>query len=111
MPLGYLSSRKFSKNVPIEKDSSKTGDLSHRQYRPREDDMACENTPTEFAERVRKGLLHQDCGNTSRDWHALLQQTRHKEHLRIAREIHRTWLRELFQGLLQGFLSASTMQL
>jgi histidine kinase/DNA gyrase B/HSP90-like ATPase len=42
-----------------------------------EDDMAYENTPTEFAERVHKGLSQQDQGKTSRGWHALLQELRH----------------------------------
>ena len=64
--------------------------------------MALENTATAFAERVHKGLLRQDRGKTSRGWRALLQQARHKERLRIARELHDT--------LLQRFLSAS-MQL
>jgi signal transduction histidine kinase len=102
VPLGYLSSRKFSKNVPMQKDSSKTGDLQHRQYRAKEGHMAWENTATGFAEGVHRGLFRQDRGNTSRRWHTLLQQARHKERLRIARELHDT--------LLQGFLSAS-MQL
>jgi signal transduction histidine kinase len=69
---------------------------------PREDDMTRENTLTEFAERVHRGVLRQDRGNTSRRWRALLQQAVHKERLCIARELHDT--------LLQGFLSAS-MQL
>ena len=64
--------------------------------------MALESTPTAFAERVHKGLLRQDRGKTGRGWRAFLQQVRHKERLRIARELHDT--------LLQGFLSAS-MQL
>jgi signal transduction histidine kinase len=102
VPLGYLSSQKFSKNVPIQKKSFKTGVLPHWQYRPKEGDMTWENAPTEFAERVHKGLLRQDRGKTSRSWRALLQQACLKERLRIARELHDT--------LLQGFLSAS-MQL
>ena len=57
--------RKFSKNVPSQKDSFKTGVLPHRQYRPTED-ITLENTPTAFAERVHKGLLRQDRGKTSR---------------------------------------------
>jgi signal transduction histidine kinase len=68
--------------------------------------MACENTPTEFAEGVPKGLLHRDRG-TSRGWHALLQQTRHREHLRVAWELRHTLLPGSLQGLLQGLLSAS----
>jgi signal transduction histidine kinase len=100
--LGYISSRKFSKNVPIQKDSFKTGDLRHTQYRPKEDHMAWENAPMGFAERIHEGLFRQDRGKTSRGWRALLQQARHKERLRIARELHDT--------LLQGFLSAA-MQL
>jgi signal transduction histidine kinase len=100
--LACLSSRRFSKNVLIQKDSSKTSDLRYGQYRPKEVHMTWENTATAFAEHVHKGLLRQDRGNTSRRWHALLQQARHKERLRIARELHDT--------LLQGFLSAS-MQL
>jgi signal transduction histidine kinase len=63
---------------------------------------ALENASTGFAERVHGGFFRQDRDNTSRRWHALLQQARHKERLRIARELHDT--------LLQGFLSAS-MQL
>jgi len=61
--------------------------------------MALENTSADFAERLHTGLLHQDRA----DWRALLQ-TRHKEHLRLAREIHRIRLQLLFQGLLQGLL-------
>jgi signal transduction histidine kinase len=64
--------------------------------------MTWENAPTGFAERLHRGLLRQNRGNTSRRWRALLQQARHKERLCIARELHDT--------LLQGFLSAS-MQL
>jgi signal transduction histidine kinase len=64
-----------------------------------EDDMACEYTPTEFPETVHQGLLHHDRGKTNRGWYALPQQTRHNEHLRIARELRHTWL--------QGLLSAS----
>jgi hypothetical protein len=79
-----------------------------------EGDMAYENTPTEFTEPVHHGLLHQDRAKTSSDWDALLRQTRHKEHLRIARQIHRTRLLGLFQEWLQellpGILGAS-MQL
>jgi hypothetical protein len=55
-----------------------------------EDNMACENTPTDFAERVDKGL--------------------YKEHLRFARELPHTLLPGLLPRLLQGlqgFLSAS----
>jgi signal transduction histidine kinase len=64
--------------------------------------MAWENTATGFAERVQDVLLGPGRGKASRCWRALLQQARHKERLRIARELHDT--------LLQGFLSAS-MQL
>jgi signal transduction histidine kinase len=64
--------------------------------------MTWENRPTEFAERFHRGLLRTNRGSTSRHWRALLQQARHTERLRIARELHDT--------LLQGFLSAS-MQL
>ena len=64
--------------------------------------MTWENTSTQLTERVHRGHLRHDRGNTSRRWHALLQQARHQERLRIARELHDT--------LLQGFLSAS-MQL
>jgi len=64
--------------------------------------MTRENAPMGFAERIQEGLFLQDRGKTSRGWRALLQQARHKERLRIARELHDT--------LLQGFLSAS-MQL
>lgn len=87
--------------------------------------MAYENTLTNFAERVHRGVLQQDRGGATRDWHALLQ-TRHKEHLRIARAFQRAQLQgllhELFQGLfqglseavsqglLQGFLGTSAMQ-
>jgi signal transduction histidine kinase len=78
------------------------GILPHRHYGPVEDDMAWENAPIMFTERVHKGLLRQDRSKTSPGWRALLQQARHKERLRIARELHDT--------LLQGFLSAS-MQL
>jgi signal transduction histidine kinase len=98
----YSSRRKFSKNVPIQKDSFKTGDLYHGQYRPKEDHMAWENARMGFAEHVKEGLRSRDRGNTARGWRALLQQARCKERLRIARELHDT--------LLQGFLSAS-MQL
>jgi nitrate/nitrite-specific signal transduction histidine kinase len=69
------------------------------QYRLMEDDMAYENTPAQFAEHVHKVLL-QDLGKTS-DWPALRQQTRHKDHLRLAREIHHTRFLQLFQGLSQ----------
>jgi signal transduction histidine kinase len=69
---------------------------------PKEDDMTWENKPTEFAERSHRGLLPTYRGGTNRHWRALLQQARHTERLRIARELHDT--------LLQGFLSAS-MQL
>lgn len=64
--------------------------------------MARENTTTAFAEDVHKGILRRDRSKTSCGWRALLQQARHKERLRIARELHDTFL--------QGFLSAS-MQL
>jgi signal transduction histidine kinase len=64
--------------------------------------MAWENAPMGFAERIHEGLFRQDRGKTSRGWRALLQQARHKERVRIARELHDT--------LLQGFLSAA-MQL
>lgn len=101
-PPGYSSSREFSKNVPIQRDSFKTGALPHRQNDLMEDDMTWENTSTAFAERVHKGLLRQDRGKTSRGWRALVRQARLKERLRIARELHDT--------LLQGFLGAS-MQL
>jgi signal transduction histidine kinase len=67
-----------------------------------EGDMAWENASLTFAERIHKGLLRQDGSKTSPGWRALLQQSRHKERLRIARELHNT--------LLRGFLSAS-MQL
>jgi signal transduction histidine kinase len=100
--LGYLSSRKFSKNVPNRKDSFKTDIVPHRQYRPKEGDMTWENGTTALADRVHKGLLRQNRGKTRRGWRALLQQARHRERVRIARELHDT--------LLQGFLSAS-MQL
>ena len=100
--LGTLSSPEFSKNVPIQKDSSKTGLPLHRQYRPMEGNMALENTTTAFAEHVHKGILRRERNKTNSDWRALLQQARRKERLRIARELHDT--------LLQGFLSAS-MQL
>jgi signal transduction histidine kinase len=61
--------------------------------------MTWENTATECD---RRGFLCQDRDNSNRRWRARLQQARHKERLRIARELHDT--------LLQGFLSAS-MQL
>jgi signal transduction histidine kinase len=64
--------------------------------------MAWENAPISFAERVHNGLLRQDRSKASPGWRALLQQARHEERLRIARELH--------DNLLQGFLSAS-MQL
>jgi signal transduction histidine kinase len=85
--LAYLSRRRFSKNVLIRKDSFKTGSLSHAQYRAMEDNMACENTPTDFAERVDKEL--------------------YEEHLRFARELRHTLLPGLLPRLLQGFLSVS----
>jgi signal transduction histidine kinase len=64
--------------------------------------MTWENRPAEFAERVHRGLLPTSRGSTTRHWRALLQQARHQERSRIARELHDT--------LLQVFLSAS-MQL
>src|SRR5579863_820627 len=64
--------------------------------------MTWENAPTASAERVQEELLHQDRGKTRSGWRTLLQQARHRERLRIARELHDT--------LLQGFLGAS-MQL
>ena len=64
--------------------------------------MAWENAPISFAQRVPKGFLEQDQSKTSQGWRALLERARHKERLRIARELHDT--------LLQGILSAS-MQL
>ena len=63
--------------------------------------MTWENRPTEFTGRFHRGLLPTR-GSASPHWRALLRQERHKERLRIARELHDT--------LLQGFLSAS-MQL
>ena len=69
---------------------------------PKEDDITWENRPAEFAEPVHRGLLPTYRGSTTRHWRALLQQARHQERLRIARELHDT--------LLQGFFSAS-MQL
>jgi signal transduction histidine kinase len=65
-----------------------------------EGDMACENTPTEFPERIHKGLLHRDRG-TSSGWHAVLQQTCHKERLRIARELRHALLRTLLSDSMQ----------
>lgn len=62
--------------------------------------MALDNTPAEFPERVHNGILPKDRG-TSRGWHALLQQTRHKERLDVARELRRTWLRALFSDSMQ----------
>jgi signal transduction histidine kinase len=102
LALGYSSRRKFSKNVPIQKDSSKTGLLRHWHYRPMEGDMVQENAPTALTAGIHKGLFRKDRGGTNRAWHALLQQARHAERLRIARELHDT--------LLQGLLGAS-MQL
>ena len=64
--------------------------------------MAWENAPISFAERTPEGLLRQDPTKISPGWRALLQQARHNERLRIARELHDT--------LLQGILGAS-MQL
>lgn len=64
--------------------------------------MTWEHTPIHSAERFHSELLPQGRGSARRHWRALLQQARHKERLRIARELHDT--------LLQGFLSAS-MQL
>jgi signal transduction histidine kinase len=52
-----------------------------------EDNMASENTPTGFAERVHKGF--------------------YKEHLLVARELRQTLLPGLVQGWLQGLLGAS----
>jgi signal transduction histidine kinase len=63
-----------------------------------EDDMACENTPTEFPERVHKVLPHQGRGETGRGWHALLQQTRHHDHVR------HTWLQGLLGASMQPCL-------
>ena len=73
--------------------------------------MACENTPTEFAEHVHRGLPHPDRGQSTRSWHAFLQQTRFKEPLRLVRELRHSLLSGLLpgslSGLLQGLLSAS----
>jgi len=59
------------------------------------------NAVIQVAESFRERLLWHHQGDISREWH-LLQEERHKERIRIARELHDT--------LLQGFLSAS-MQL
>lgn len=63
--------------------------------------MTWENTSTDFTERVHRGPLPQERGNrnTTRHWRALLQQSRRRERMRIARDLHDT--------LLQGFLAAS----
>ena len=63
--------------------------------------MACENTPTDLAEDVHKGLLHQDRGKTSRGWHTLLQELCHHEHFRIARELRHTLLQGAFSTSMQ----------
>ena len=64
--------------------------------------MGWENASISFPERSPQGFRRQDQSKTSHGWRALLHQARHKERLRIARELHDT--------LLQGILSAS-MQL
>lgn len=64
--------------------------------------MTLENTTTAFVEHVYEGILRRDRSKTSCDGLALLQQARHQERLRIARELHDTFF--------PGFLSAS-MQL
>jgi signal transduction histidine kinase len=61
--------------------------------------MTWENAPTESAEHAHEGILRQDGRKTSSSWRTLVWQARHKERLRIARELHDT--------LLQGFLGAS----
>ena len=61
--------------------------------------MAWENTSTQLTEHFHSGHLRQHRGNATWRWRALLQQARHKERLRIARELHDT--------LLQAFLGAS----
>jgi len=66
-----------------------------------EDDMAWENTSTGFAKRAHTELLHRFRGNTTTDSHALLQ-TRHKEHLRIARACNNARLQELLQDFFQS---------
>src|SRR5271169_1839273 len=63
--------------------------------------MSWGNAIMQLAESFRERLLWHHQGDTSREWN-LLQEERHKERIRIARELHDT--------LLQGFLSAS-MQL
>jgi signal transduction histidine kinase len=65
-----------------------------------EGDMACKNIPTEFPERVHKGFLQRGRG-TSSGWHAFLQQTRHRENLRSARELRHALLRTLFSDSMQ----------
>ena len=59
------------------------------------------NAVMHLAESFRERLLWHHQGDIGREWH-LLEEERHKERIRIARELHDT--------LLQGFLSAS-MQL
>jgi signal transduction histidine kinase len=67
----------------------------------KEANMRWGNAITQLAESLREQLLWHHQGDTNREWN-LLQEERHKERIRIARELHDT--------LLQGFLSAS-MQL
>jgi signal transduction histidine kinase len=67
-----------------------------------EDDMACENTPREVPERVHK--VREDRGITRLSWHALLQQTRQHEHVRIARGLRHNWLQGLLSGSMQPCL-------
>ena len=63
--------------------------------------MSWRNAVIQMTESFRERLLWHHQGDISREWR-LLQEERHKERIRIARELHDT--------LLQGFLSAS-MQL
>jgi signal transduction histidine kinase len=67
----------------------------------KEANMSWGNAVMQLAESFRERLLWHHQGDISREWN-LLQEERHKERIRIARELHDT--------LLQGLLSAS-MQL
>lgn len=65
-----------------------------------DNNMACENTPTELAEGVHKGIFHQD-RDTCRGWRALLQQACLTEHFRIAQELRHTLLQGAFSTSMQ----------